>query len=119
MDQQFLLDIILNSKAGERIDIKKMKGLVQEYSKQVQEDKEHSNFDQLRDDLKSKVLIMTETKPAAGQPGQPAATPPADGAEKKPDDKKAEGDKKKDKKADKDKDAKAESDKDKKAEEKK
>jgi F-type H+-transporting ATPase subunit alpha len=127
MDQQFLLGMILNSKAGERIDIKKMKGLVQEYSKQVQEDKEHSNFDDLSNDLKSKVLIMTEAKTPVQGAQPPAATPPAaDGATgekkddnkdtKKPEDEK--GDKKKEdvKKDDKDKDTKADSDKDKKAE---
>jgi F-type H+-transporting ATPase subunit alpha len=127
MDQQFLLGMILNSKAGERIDIKKMKGLVQEYSKQVQEDKEHSNFDDLSNDLKSKVLIMTEAKTPVQGAQPPAATPPAaDGATgekkddnkdtKKPEDEK--GDKKKEdvKKDDKDKATKADSDKDKKAE---
>ncbi|HEY4161312.1 MAG TPA: sodium-transporting two-sector ATPase, partial [Candidatus Saccharimonadales bacterium] len=31
MDQQFLLDIVLNSKLGEKIDVKKMKELVKEY----------------------------------------------------------------------------------------
>jgi F-type H+-transporting ATPase subunit alpha len=78
MDQQFLLDIVLNSKAGEKLDIPKMKQLVKEYSPKVVEDKENSNFEALRDELKSKVLLKAEAaKP--GQPGQPAA-PAAEGA---------------------------------------
>ena len=69
MDQQFLLDIVLNAKAGEKIDIKKMKGLVKEYSAKVVEEKETSNFDDLRDELKGLVVIMAvntgDKKPAA------------------------------------------------------
>jgi hypothetical protein len=62
MDQQFLLDVILNSKPGEKIDIKKMKELVKEYSPKVVEDKDTSNFETLRDELKALVLISGETK---------------------------------------------------------
>jgi F-type H+-transporting ATPase subunit alpha len=55
MDQQFLLDIILNAESANDVDIDKMKSLVKEYSAKVVEDKENSNFDSLRDELKSLV----------------------------------------------------------------
>jgi hypothetical protein len=86
MDQQFTLDIVLNAKAGEKIDIKKMKELVKEYSPKVVDEKDNSNFDTLRDDLKSKVLISAASAPAAANPNAAAATAvgvdtkPADGA---------------------------------------
>jgi len=73
MDQQFLLDMVLNSKPGEKIDIKKMKDLVKEYSPKVVDTKENSNFDTLRDELKGKVLIATTN--AAGKPAAAGATP--------------------------------------------
>lgn len=62
-DQQFLLDIIINAKPEEKIDIKKMKQLVKEYSAKLKEDKDlNGNFDQLRDELKSKVLLHIDAK---------------------------------------------------------
>jgi F-type H+-transporting ATPase subunit alpha len=65
MDQQFLLDLVLNAKPEEQIDIKKMKGLVKEYSAKVQEDKDmKGNYDQLRDELKAQVVIIDEKKAA-------------------------------------------------------
>jgi F-type H+-transporting ATPase subunit alpha len=65
VDQQFLLDIVLNSKPEEIIDIPGMKKLVKDYSAQLQEDKDlKGNFDQLRDDLKSKVVTVDEKKAA-------------------------------------------------------
>ena len=78
VDQQFLLDMILNSKTGESIDIKKMKQLVRGYSDKLVEDKEHSNFDELRDQLKAQVLMISPTA-AAAAPGTaaPAGTPAA------------------------------------------
>lgn len=85
MDQQFLLDIVLNAKAGEKFDVPKMKQLVKEYSPKVVEDKENSNYDTLRDDMKSKVLLAVEAvKP--GQPAAPAAggSPAASPADGKP-----------------------------------
>lgn len=95
VEQQFLLDIILNSAPNEKIDIKKMKELVHETAAQLQEDKDlKGNFDQLRDDLKSKVLVITETsKPEAATDTPPAETAqPADAKEDngKKDDKKEE-----------------------------
>ena len=91
MDQQFLLDIVLNSKQGEKIDIKKMKELVKEYSPKVQDSKESSNFDTLRDELKSKVLISAAnpTAPTAANAAAASAvgvdTKPADPAAAKTD----------------------------------
>jgi len=79
MDQQFLLDIVLGTTATESIDIKKMKELVAEYSKQVVEKDEQSNFDQLRDDLKSKVVIIDQVavdKAAAAAAKEAAKTAP-------------------------------------------
>jgi len=114
VDQQFLLDIVLNSLPGEKLDIKKMKELVKDYSAKLVEDKENSNFDALRDDLKSKIVVTATAeaaKPAAGAAQPPAAAqtpPPAEGAkpaEENAKDKPAEGgDKKEDDKDAKDKD---------------
>jgi len=77
VDQQFLLDIVLNSKQGEKIDLDKMKKLVKEYTPQLVDTKESSNFDQLRDDLKSKVLLVSDKKdtkkPDESQPTTPGA----------------------------------------------
>lgn len=110
MDQQFLLDVILTSKPGEKIDIKKMKELVKEYSPKVVDKKEESNFDALRDELKARVLIGADPKAGNGQPqatsSAPAAAPasgaeakPADASADKPADKDAKPDAKDDKKA--------------------
>lgn len=89
MDQQFLLDIVLGTEPGQKVDIKAMKELVKDYSAKVVEKDDQSNFDALRDELKSKVLIVVDQdKKKAGQPagGAPATAAPAEGA------KPAEGD---------------------------
>jgi F-type H+-transporting ATPase subunit alpha len=102
MDQQFTLDIILNSKMGEKVDIKKMKELVKDYAAKVVEDKETSNFETLRDDLKSKVLIVTDAKAgalSAATPATPAEAKPAEAESDKKDDKEKDKDKDKDKKS--------------------
>jgi F-type H+-transporting ATPase subunit alpha len=91
MDQQFLLDIVLGAKPEEKIDIKKMKSLVKDYSAKVVEEGEQSNFDALRDELKAQVVIITETK-SGDNPDEPAAA--GDGGGKpadKTDDKPTEG----------------------------
>jgi F-type H+-transporting ATPase subunit alpha len=62
MDQQFLLDIILGTQPGETIDIAELKKLVKEYTAKVVDEKENSNFDQLRDELKSKVVTIAAKK---------------------------------------------------------
>jgi F-type H+-transporting ATPase subunit alpha len=87
VEQQFLLDIVLNASPGEKIDIRKAKELVHEVAKQLVEDKETSNFDKLRDDLKAKVLLAgaTPAQPGDGKTPAPAAgaaapaTPPVAG----------------------------------------
>jgi F-type H+-transporting ATPase subunit alpha len=106
MDQQFLLDIVLGAQPGEKLDIKLMKQLVKDYSAKVVEKDDQSNFDALRDELKSKILLTTEKKDAK-QPAEGAAPAPAaahtESAGEKPDeaaDKKQEA-KSKDKKAEK------------------
>lgn len=65
MDQQFILDIVLNSAPGEKIDIKLLKESVAEYSAKVVEDDKQSNFDALRDELKAKVLMDIKDAKAA------------------------------------------------------
>jgi len=112
MDQQFLLDLVLNTKPEEQIDIKKVKELVKEYSAKVQEDKDmKGNWDQLRDELKSKVVIIDEKKAAAIAKEAAAAAAKAAEAEKAAGDAvveqpgeagktATEGDKKEDKKPD-------------------
>lgn len=62
MEQQLLLDIVLGVAPDETIDIKKMKELVSEYASKVVEDGEKSNFDELRDQLKSQVASKVEEK---------------------------------------------------------
>lgn len=86
VDQQFLLDIVLNSQRYEIVDIPKMKLKVKEYSAKLQEDKDlKGNYDELRDQLKAEVVTIDEDKKAAIE----AATPPPQ--EKPADDKPAEG----------------------------
>jgi len=62
MDQQFLLDIVLNSEPWEIIDIPAMKAKVKDYSKQVKDTKESSNFDELRKKLHDEVVTIDEAK---------------------------------------------------------
>lgn len=99
MSQQLLLDIVHGLQPGETIDIDGMKKMVNEYAARVQEDHEdienNSNFDQIRDELKAKVLI--QKAPAIAPVVEPDAP---DDSDKKIDNKK---DKKKDKKDKKDK----------------
>lgn len=76
VDQQFLLDIILNLAPKEKVDIQKMKEQVHEYSKQLKEKGEESNFDALRDQLKAAVVIGAEKKePAEAAAPQSEAAP--------------------------------------------
>jgi F-type H+-transporting ATPase subunit alpha len=66
MDQQFMLDIVLNAKVEENIDLNKLKTIVKEYSARVQEDKDlKGNWEQLRDELKAQVVTIDEKKKAA------------------------------------------------------
>lgn len=64
-DQQFLLDIILNARPEEIVDIDALKASVHDFSKQLSEDKDlQGNFDSLRDQLKAKVTVVDERKKA-------------------------------------------------------
>lgn len=59
VDQQFLLDIIHGLTAEETIDIDGLKKAVAEYSARLQnDDTDESNFDALRDELKSRFLVQ-------------------------------------------------------------
>jgi F-type H+/Na+-transporting ATPase subunit alpha len=120
VEQQFLLDIVLGAKDYEKIDIKKMKDLVHDVAKQLQEDpkKLEGNFDQLRDGLKAQVVIIDEKMKAQREAEEKAAAEKAaagmadaPAVEKKDDDKK-------DDKASDDKDKKADAKPDEKAKDK-
>lgn len=73
MDQQFLLDIVLNSGPAEVIDIPKMKQLVKEYSEQVIETDDQTNFDELRDQLKAQIVSIDAEKAKAAEQRAAAA----------------------------------------------
>ncbi len=65
VEQQFLLDIILNAKPEEVIDLAKLKELVHDYAPRLQEDTSlQGNFDVLRDALKAEVTTIDEKKAA-------------------------------------------------------
>lgn len=65
-EQQFLLDIILESKPEEVIDIPNLKLKVKEVASKLEEDKDlKGNFDELRDGIKSQVVTIDEKKAAA------------------------------------------------------
>lgn len=120
MDQQFLLDLVLGTQPGEKIDIQAMKDVVKEYSAKVVESEDQSNFDALRDELKAKVLIVVDKPKTEGDAQSSEAASAADGqapvadgakpAEEPKEGEKADAkdDKKDDKKEDKDKDKKDE-----------
>lgn len=78
MEQQFLLDIVLGATFKQKIDVKKLKALVTEYSDKVVETEEDSNFDQLRDQLKALVASGGDTKV------QPVPTPESESTAEKP-----------------------------------
>ncbi|HSX43204.1 MAG TPA: sodium-transporting two-sector ATPase [Candidatus Saccharimonadales bacterium] len=62
VEQQFLLDLILGAKDYEKIDIPKLKQMVHDVAKQLQEDKKtlEGNYNQLRDGLRGQVTIVDE-----------------------------------------------------------
>ncbi len=86
--QTLMLDICLNLQQGEQINVEALKKSVLELAPQLKPD--DSNFDALRDELKSKSLV--EVKKAEKPAPAPAATPPADAKaeDKKPEPQKAE-----------------------------
>lgn len=99
MGQQLLLDVLLNQQPGEKVDIPGMKKAVAEYAARIQEDKENSNFDQIRDEFKAKFLLEKATPVAEEKKEEPADAPDAKDGKGKDD--KKDGDKKQDKKDDK------------------
>ncbi len=82
MDQQLLLDIALGATPVEIVDIDKLKQLVAEHSKQVVEDKDSSNFDEIRDKLKTQVVSVN--KEAAERVARQEATAQAKIAQSAP-----------------------------------
>ena len=60
MEQQLLLDIILNMAPGESLDMDALKKNVHEYAGKVEndDDEKTSNFNRMRDELKSKCLVQ-------------------------------------------------------------
>ncbi|TAH34812.1 sodium-transporting two-sector ATPase [Candidatus Saccharibacteria bacterium] len=88
LDQQFLLDIVLGAAPGEKVEISTMKTLVKEYSAKVVEDKDNSNFEALRDELKAKVITVEKKDEK-----KPGAAPAADAAAQTADDDKKDGEK--------------------------
>jgi len=89
--QTLMLDICLNLQAGEQVNVEQLKKLAPELAKQLKDD--DSNFDQLRDELKSKSLVevsKTEEKQPEAAPAPAAAKPEDKDAKKeeKPEEKK-------------------------------
>lgn len=80
VEQQFLLDLVLGAKEYEKIDIKKMKELVHDVAKQLQEDPKtlQGNFEQLRDGLKAQVVIVDEKLKAQREAEEKAAAAKAE-----------------------------------------
>ncbi|UTX51410.1 sodium-transporting two-sector ATPase [Candidatus Saccharibacteria bacterium TM7i] len=62
MEQQYILDIILNSEPDDILDIQKMKERVHEYAEKTVEKDDHSNFEALRDALKAEIATKKEVK---------------------------------------------------------
>ena len=62
MEQQYLLDIILNSEAGDIIDIQKLKELSREAAEKTKEEGDKSNFDELLAKLRADVTTKSEAK---------------------------------------------------------
>lgn len=92
VDQQFLLDIVLNGKPEEIVDIPQMKLKVKDFSAKLQEDKDmKGNYDQLRDELKAMVVTIDEKK--AAEIAKAAAAAAALAKKSEADEVKAEGDK--------------------------
>lgn len=59
MSQQLMLDIVLNAKEDEKIDVGTLKNLVLEYAPKVTKEEE---YDKMRDELKAKSLIKEAAK---------------------------------------------------------
>ncbi|MEX2014555.1 MAG: sodium-transporting two-sector ATPase [Candidatus Saccharimonadales bacterium] len=59
MSQQLMLDVVLNAKEGEKIDVSNLKNFVLEYAAKITKDEE---YDKIRDELKSKSLAKEAGK---------------------------------------------------------
>lgn len=65
-EQQFLMNIVLESRPEEIIDVTKLKERVREYAAKLSEDKDLTgNFDELAAALKAEVMTIDEVKKAA------------------------------------------------------
>lgn len=65
-EQQFLMNIVLDSAPEEIIDVDKLKQLVHDYAAKLKEDdKGQGNFDELAAALKAEVMTIDEVKQAA------------------------------------------------------
>lgn len=65
LSQQLMLDIVLNLKPEEMIDLPKLKSMVAEFASQIREESpedESSNFNTLRDQLKAQCLLTEADK---------------------------------------------------------
>ena len=62
MEQQYILDIILNSQPDEILDIQKLKEKVHDYAAKTVEKGDQSNFEALRDSLKAEIATKKEVK---------------------------------------------------------
>ncbi len=63
LSQQLMLDIILNAKEGEKIDVSNLKNFILEYTAKITKEEE---YEKVRDELKSKCLAEAPTT-AAGK----------------------------------------------------
>jgi F-type H+-transporting ATPase subunit alpha len=75
MDQQFLLDIVLNASPGEKIDIGTLKSSVKDFSAKVVEKDDQSNFDEICNELRRKVITAAKAiaKPGSAEAAAAAA----------------------------------------------
>jgi F-type H+-transporting ATPase subunit alpha len=59
--QQLMFEIVLELSDKESVDISALKTFVSDYAKQLNEDEKSSNFDDLKNQLKEKVLVGART----------------------------------------------------------
>jgi len=83
--QTLMLDICLNLQQGEQVNVEALKKLAVELAPKLKDD--DSNFDELRDELKSKSLI--DVTAAEKKPETPAPAAEAKAEDKKPEEAKA------------------------------
>lgn len=93
MAQQLLLDIVINLKPSESIDMGGLKTAVHEYAAKVEDSEEQSNFEAVRDELKAKFLMQAQHQSAEKLPTQPVAPPDNAASAAKPEAEKKEAQK--------------------------